>query len=79
MSADGRAGDNKWKLTRINEGWRMTRVEGNSIAIRPLRWYEWTFYLSRGAADRLAELIFPELTEKTDSLKSLSPGAGKEK
>jgi len=31
---------NKWKLTRINQGYQMTRVEGDSIACRELIFWE---------------------------------------
>jgi len=31
---------NEWKLTRIDQGYSMTRVEGDTISIRPLTFWE---------------------------------------
>jgi hypothetical protein len=30
----------KWKPAKINDRWLMTRVEGDAIASRRMKWYE---------------------------------------
>ena len=34
----------KWERAKINQEWKMTRVEGNAIAIREMKWYEKIWY-----------------------------------
>ena len=31
---------NKWMLTKINQGFQMTRIEGTKITCRELYWWE---------------------------------------
>ena len=35
---------NKWRLTKINQGFEMTRVNGQSIECRKLNWFEKIIY-----------------------------------
>ena len=37
----------EWKLTKINQGYQMTRVEGQEIVCRALYWYEKVFKFLR--------------------------------
>lgn len=31
----------EWRLTRVNQGWKMSRVEGECVALRNLKWYDY--------------------------------------
>lgn len=35
---------NKWKLTKINQGYEMTRINGQAIECRKLNWFEKIIY-----------------------------------
>ena len=39
--------ENKWKLTKINQGFEMTRIEGQAIACRKLNWFEKIIYWNK--------------------------------
>ena len=34
----------KWQRSRINDKWMMTRIAGDAIAVREMKWYEKFFY-----------------------------------
>ena len=34
----------KWRITKINDGLEMTRIEGQEIACRKLNWFEKIIY-----------------------------------
>ena len=37
----------KWKLTKINQGYQMTKIDGNFICCRDLNWFERIIYYFR--------------------------------
>lgn len=38
---------NKWKPTKVNQSLMMSRVDGNTIAVKPLNWLEKIIYWRR--------------------------------
>jgi len=36
--------ENKWKLTKINQGFEMTRINNQAIECRKLNWFEKIIY-----------------------------------
>ena len=39
--------ENKWRITKINDGFGMTRIEGQVIACRELNWFERIIYRNK--------------------------------
>ena len=54
----------KWRPSKINDKWMMTKIAGNAIAIREMKWWERLLYWIKIYINEYSNPINPKREEE---------------